>query len=99
MRELLTLLLICMILYSCSAGGDECSEYSHFNCKEIDNAEYNVYFYFPNGNEKYLGSTQGLRFCSLKAGNYAISKEMENDNWSYVCCMIANGSSCYEKHK
>jgi hypothetical protein len=26
-------------------------------------------------------------------------KLSQRDNWGYVCCMIAKGSSCYEKHR
>jgi hypothetical protein len=29
--------------------------------------------------------------------NYAARTNMSKVDWGYVCCMIANGSDCYEK--
>lgn len=80
--------------------GDECSSYSDFSCKEIQKAPYNVYFYFPNDSEYYLGTADGLDECGSKAYSYAASKNLSgNREWSYICCMIAKGSDCYEKHR
>ena len=89
-------------LFSCK---DECRKYSDFSCKEIEEAEYNVYFYYPSDNsyktsEKYLGQVKGLDYCGSKAFGHAEQERLSrNDGWSYICCMIANGSSCYEKHR
>ena len=83
-----------------SLCGDECSSYSDYTCKEIQIAKYNVYFYFPNDAEKYLGQVEGLDSCGQLAWSYADEKDLTDDrDWSYICCMIANGSSCYEKHR
>jgi hypothetical protein len=82
-----------------SSCGDECSSYSSFSCKQIETADYNVYFYFPSGEEQYLGRTTGLRQCGQTAHSFATSKKLTQENWGYICCMIARGSDCYEKHR
>jgi predicted CoA-binding protein len=79
--------------------GDECSSYSHYSCEEIERADYNVFFYYPSEQELYLGHASGLSECQTMAHNYAINKEIVQADWGYVCCMIAHGSDCYEKHK
>ena len=81
-------------------GCDECREYSDFSCSQIQKADYNVYFYFPNGREYYLGPAEGLNQCGDVAYSYAASKNLNNNSdWSYICCMKAKGSECYEKHR
>jgi hypothetical protein len=83
-----------------SGCGDECSSYSEFSCEQIQNADYNVYFNFPSGTETYhLGQAKGLQECGAIASNYAAYKQVSTADWGYVCCMIARGSSCYEKHR
>ncbi len=79
--------------------GDECSEYSDFSCEEIQEAKYNVYFYFPDGRDEYLGETEGLSNCGDIAANYAAEKELSRADWSWICCMITPKSSCQEKHR
>jgi hypothetical protein len=91
------LLLIVVSLFGC---GDKCSEYSDFSCTEIDKAPYNVYFYYPSGTEEFLGQAQGLSQCGNLARSFASSKDLNSNNeWSYICCMRAKGSECYEKHR
>jgi hypothetical protein len=87
---------LCGVLASC---GDECSSYSSFSCKQIEAANYNVYFYFPSETEQYLGEAKGLSQCGQRARGFAASKNLSRENWGYVCCMIAKDSSCYEKHR
>jgi hypothetical protein len=86
-------------LAALTACGDECSSYSEFSCKEIQNAEYNVYFYYPNQTETYLGQASGLSQCGNVAHSFAAQKNLSGSEWGYICCMIAKGSSCYEKHR
>jgi hypothetical protein len=93
MKKVLLLVLAGQTLASC---GDECSSYSKHTCAEIESANYNVYFYFPNGEEKALGSASGLQQCSAIAGDYAISTGAPK-NW--ICCMATANSSCEEKHR
>jgi hypothetical protein len=79
--------------------GDECSSYSHFTCSQIEAADYNVYFYFPSQSEVFLSQVTGLSQCQTLAHSYAAEKRVSAADWGYICCMIANGSSCYEKHR
>ena len=96
----LSITLIVSISLLMGSCGDECSSYSEFSCSEIQNATYNVYFYFPNNKEYYLGVANGLSQCGLMAHNYAASNNLsDNREWSYICCMKAKGSECYEKHR
>ena len=82
-----------------SGCGDECRSYSDYSCKEIERADYNVYFYFPSDTEHFLGKASGLGQCGAIAYGYAAQKNVSSADWGYVCCMIARGSSCYEKHR
>lgn len=96
-NSILFALISTLIIQGCS---DECSSYSDFSCSEIEKATYNAYFYFPNNQEYYLGVAQGLSQCGSMAHNYAASKNLTgNREWSYICCMKAKGSECYEKHR
>lgn len=92
-------LLFSAIILLSACSQDSCREYSDFTCAEIEKADYNVYFYFPGGNEQYLGQATGLSYCGSMAHSYAYEKELVGESWSYICCMIANDSSCYEKHR
>jgi len=95
-----TLLAIFIGVVSISGCGDECSSYSKYSCKEIEKATYNAYFYYPSGKEEYLGVVTGLPNCGVKAHNFAASKNLTSNNeWSYICCMKAEGSECLEKHR
>ncbi len=96
-KVILSFFLIATLL---SCKKDECKEYSDFSCKEIEEANYNVYFYYPSQTEVYLGEAKGLAYCGSKARSFARSKDLLNNrDWGYICCMIAKGSSCYEKHR
>lgn len=79
--------------------GDDCREYSEFTCKQIEAAEYNVLFAPPKGDAVRLGRASGLSECGSMARSYAASTNMSRADWGYVCCMIAKGSDCYEKHR
>lgn len=94
---LIALLIVPVLISRC---GDDCSNYSKYSCKEIEKATYNVYFYYPSGTEDYLGLAVGLPNCGVTAHNFAASKNLtKNNEWSYVCCMKAEGSDCLEKHR
>jgi hypothetical protein len=96
-RAALTWIALCGLLASC---GDECSSYSKFTCKQIEAADYNVFFYFPSGTERHLGQVKGLGQCGERARGFAAAYEnLSRADWGYICCMIAKGSSCYEKHR
>jgi len=89
-------LLIIATVFGCS---DECREYSDYSCREIEKASYNVFFYYPNGKEEYLGVAQGLSQCGSLAHNFSSSKGLVGREWTYICCMRAKSSECYEKHR
>ena len=97
MKTLLTLFVL-FLLISCDS--DSCREYSDYTCKELENSNYNVYFYFPNDDEIYLGVSDSLSGCGNAAYNYANSKKLKNsDNWDYICCLKTKDSQCAEKHR
>lgn len=84
---------------SLASCGDECSSYSKYSCSQIEAAQYNVYFYYPSGKEELIASVQGLSACQSAARQTAFDKHLNNANWSYVCCMATDKSSCEEKHR
>jgi predicted CoA-binding protein len=75
-----------ILLGGCS---DKCREYSAYTCDQIQKANYNVYFYYPDNREEFLGETQGLDSCGGIAHAYANNHDMSQAEWGYVCCMIA----------
>jgi len=67
-------------------------------CDDYDSVDVNAYFYFADGREVFLGSTVGASSCGGMAFSYAASHNMRRgDDWSYICCTIERGSSCYRK--
>ena len=99
-NKALIFMCVLALLGAMSGCSDECSSYSDFSCKEIDQANYNIYFYHPNESEIYLGQAKGISQCGAMALNFAHSKDLSrNNDWGYICCMIAKGSQCYEKHR
>lgn len=99
MRSLVFITILLLSISSCEE--DKCRSYSEFSCEEIDKADYNVYFSFGGNKESYfLGEAKGLSGCGSVAYGYAAQHNLyKGDDWSYICCMIARGSSCYEKHR
>lgn len=92
------LTVIALALAGCAR--DECREHSDFSCKRIQKGNYNVHFHHPDGREEYLGQTRGLAYCGRVARGFAASRGLsDGSEWSYVCCMRAKGSECYEKHQ
>ena len=96
-RNIIISALACLLLTACN--DDKCRKYSDFTCEQIQQANYNVYFDFPDGSEYFLGETQGLENCGNMASSYAAEKKLPARDWSHICCMIAKDSSCYEKHR
>lgn len=92
-------IFLCCILSSCSQ--DECREYSKYTCKQLEQATYNVFFYFPkNDKEYYLGIATGLSECGSVAYSYANEKKLTNNSdWTYLCCIKTKDSECEEKHR
>lgn len=94
-RQILLTALGLGVLSGCDSGPHVATEKDRFN----------VYFYYPADSrsdfrEEYLGEVTGISQCQRTAGGFASSKNMtRSTGWSYICCRIANGSSCYDKHK
>ncbi len=91
-----SILLLAMVLFACR---DECKSYSKFSCMEVEQASYNVNFIYPDQKEITLGKVVSLNSCKLLAKSYAKDEDVLRQNWDYSCCMIAEGSSCLEKHR
>lgn len=61
---------------------------------------FNVYFYFPDGKEKYVGRAIGISACQRASHSFANSAGLpRNSRWSYICCREHRGSSCYDKYR
>ena len=93
MREFSISVALAFFLSGC---GDECSSYSNYTCQQIEDATYDVYFYFPDDREQPLGRVTGLQSCSSTAGAYASQTGAPK---SWICCMVTSKSSCEEKHR
>lgn len=80
---------------------DSCKEYSRFTCKQLEQQTFNVYYYdTPESTERLLGSAVGLQQCASVAWSAAHARKKESsDDWSYVCCLQTEDSSCAEKHR
>jgi len=63
---------------------------------KYEDVNVNAYFYYPNNKEVYLGEMKGASACGDAAYSHASEKNVSGD-WSYICCTIRKGSSCYEK--
>ncbi len=91
-----SILLMAMVLFACR---DECKSYSKFSCMEVEKANYNVQFIYPNQKEITLGEVSGLSSCKLLAKSFAKDEGILRESWDYSCCMAAEGDSCLEKHR
>lgn len=88
--KFLSVCLFCVFLVACN---DDTLPFSQY-----EKVDVNVYFYYPSGSEEYLGQEHGASACGAMARSHAQSKGLEsNSDWSYICCTIQHGSSCYHK--
>jgi len=68
--------------------------------RAIDNSQFNVYFYYPNDKEEYLGEYSGLTGCQSAAYAKAAYLDLpRSSSWSYICCRKTSSSSCASKHR
>lgn len=68
--------------------------------RAIENSSYNVYLYFPDGKESYLGEVETLSGCRSFANAGANSAGMAPwSGWTYICCRITSSSGCESKHR
>jgi hypothetical protein len=91
-----SMILMAMVLFACR---DECRSYSKFSCLEIEKAQYNVEFIYPDQREIFIGKSGSLSSCRSMAKSFAKTENILRESWDYSCCMIAEGSSCLEKHR
>jgi|SRR3954454_21335350 hypothetical protein len=102
------LALVAAVLWSCLR--EEKLSYSDFTQSYLDKASYNVWFgypaaYRPNGIEgEFIGRATGLSECGQIARAKAAAmqparRDRDLSDWSYVCCLRAKESECYEKHR
>lgn len=95
MKFLFWIIFIAVTFKACSDGEGNLNA-------GLENSTFNVYFYFPDGKEYYLGKSRGLSQCQSMAWYYANQKSDGNStnyNWSYICCLQTSTSTCAEKHK
>jgi hypothetical protein len=84
---------------------DSCREYSAYTCSELEKQRYNVYVYPPDDDEfdqaeYFAGEVTGLSACGETAWSFAGQKGFERSaDWSYICCLETDESSCAEKHR
>lgn len=67
--------------------------------RAIESSEFNVFFYYPSGQERYLGISDGVDGCRFLSRGFASTSGMPESKWNYVCCRIKSDSQCYSKHK
>lgn len=101
----LTAASLALLLLLAGCERDSCKEYSRFTCEQLERQTFNVYYYEVTNtssepNEIFLGTAIGLQQCGTVAWNTAQARERDSaDDWSYVCCLQTNESSCAEKHR
>jgi len=68
--------------------------------RAIENSQFNVYFYYPDDKEEYLGAYSGLGGCQSAAYSKADHLDLpQSSSWSYICCRITSSSNCASKHR
>ena len=95
MKLIFWLFIAILIFKGCSDGDGNLNA-------GLESSTFNVYFYFTDGKEYYLGKSRGLSQCQSMARSYANEKSSDGAsryNWSYICCLQTANSSCAEKHK
>lgn len=89
----------------CGCSMDSCLEYSKYTCAQLEKQTYNVYYYDKNAGtgqeqEFELGQAIGLHGCGTLAWNKAAArKDDRGEDWSYICCLQTESSTCAEKHR
>lgn len=82
-------LLISLFLVASLSGCD----------RDLESSSFNVYFYYPDNREEFLGQVTGLSACGSLAHSRAGELKLSSANWGYVCCLKTNTSECAEKHR
>ena len=80
-------------------GVEPCKVGTKYTCDQLDRAKYNVYFYTPEDQEKYLGVAINLASARIMSVQYANQLGLRRDaGWQTVFCLKTTNSECEEKH-
>lgn len=102
-RTVLSVAALAALLAGCTR--DPCREYSAYTCEQLERQTYNVYYYdvkLENESEReiFVGQAMGLDGCGELSYTEADAREEEREgDWSYICCLQTDESSCAEKHR
>lgn len=97
-RPIAYIAALAVTLTACTS--DSCREYSKYTCAQLEKQTYNVYVYPPSDREYSAGQVVGLQACGATAHGYAAEHHFaESADWSYICCLQTDESSCAEKHR
>ena len=61
-------------------GPEPCKAGTEYTCNELENAQYNVYFYSPDKEEKYIGLARNLATAKIISVQYANSLNLSRDS-------------------
>lgn len=69
--------------------------------KPSESNTYNVHLYYGKdvSKHKYLGQVLGISRCKTAIHTRAAQMQLKPHTYSYACCWVNAGESCYEKHK
>ena len=74
-------------------GPGPCKVGSEYTCTELENAQYNVYFYSPDKEEKYIGLARNLATAKIISVQYANSLNLSRDSgWTTTCLLYTSPS-------
>ena len=80
-------------------GPEPCKVGTEYTCNELENAQYNVYFYSPDKEDKYIGLARNLATAKIISVQYANSLNLSRDSgWTTTFCLKTKSSECAEKH-
>ncbi len=80
-------------------GPEPCKVGTEYTCSELENAQYIVYFYSPDKEEKYIGLARNLATAKIISVQYANSLNLSRDSgWTTTFCLKTKSSECAEKH-
>lgn len=67
--------------------------------RDLEKAEFNVYFYYPGDREVHLGVFTGISSCQRAVRGKAYAEGLSREKWDYLCCLKTSSSECKSKHK
>ena len=75
-----------------------CDEEQH---KPTESNTYNVHLYYGKdvSEHKALGQVVGISKCKTAVHTQAAQLQLKAHSYTYTCCWVNAGESCYEKHR